>query len=209
MLNKKLLLTFLSATATISFLSACSSGGDTHPSPNAEVDPGPPPPPYWQVPTPDFSPDPERPVISINGARSIQLSVGEAYEELGASASDSSDGDLSNNIETDNQVDTSAKGDYFVRYSVTDSDGNSALEAVRLVRVVNEEPPELTPRPLGSTMSHLGYAEYLPPDYGIDPDKKYPLMIYNHGNAANVEFGSDNPLSALGLSCWIMPVLRY
>jgi hypothetical protein len=85
-----------------------------------------------------------------------------------------------------------------VRYQATDSSPKSAIDAARIVRVVDNLPVDLTPRPFGSTQSHFGYEEHLPHGYGLDATKQYPLLIYNHGNAANAEFGASNPLGALG-----------
>ncbi|MFT5674493.1 MAG: hypothetical protein ACI808_000412 [Paraglaciecola sp.] len=176
-------------------LSACKTGG-TSGNPNAV--PVVPVPPYWESPTPDYSFDPDRPKVSLIGTKVIQLSVGGEYIEQGATANDLQDGDISAQISIDSQIDNTKPGDYLVRYQVSDSSQKEAFDAVRIVRVFDDSPVDISPRPFGSTQSHLGYVEYLPDDYGLDPDKKYPLLIYNHGNAANVEFSSDDPLSALG-----------
>jgi hypothetical protein len=183
-------------TAMLSSLVACDSGGTS----GLADDPNriPPPPPYWQSVTPDFSVDKDRPSITLAGDKVVILSLNEEYDDPGATASDPQDGNITSNIIIDNQVKSNVVGDYFIRYQVADSSDKSAIDAVRIVRIVDDTPIEISSRPFGSSQSHLGYLEHLPADYGLDPDKKYPLLIYNHGNGANVEFSGADPLGALG-----------
>lgn len=66
----------------------------------------------------------ESPVIKLNGIEEIKLVKNGIYEELGATATDTEDGDLSSEIKIDNQVKTDKPGDYKIKYTVTDKDGN-------------------------------------------------------------------------------------
>jgi len=86
-------------------------------------------------------------VISLVGADPQTIEVGSAYSELGATASDNYDGDLTASIVIDaSAVDTSTLGSYQVTYNVTDSNGNPAIEVIRTVDVVNAA-PTLAPLP--------------------------------------------------------------
>ena len=58
------------------------------------------------------------------------------YVDAGAVASDNVDGDISDNIVTINNVDTSTIGSYVVTYNVSDNSGNAAVEISRVVTVV-------------------------------------------------------------------------
>lgn len=78
------------------------------------------------------------PSIDLNGYSNISLTVGETYNEQGATAQDEKDGDLTSNIKIDSNVDTSTIGKYTVRYSVIDSSGNTS-EVVRIINVVNPD----------------------------------------------------------------------
>lgn len=187
---------YLFLFASIFLMQACNTGGTSGPS---ESDFEPPPPPYWEVATPDFSDNPNRPVVSLNGATVVTLALGELFVDPGATASDLQDGDLSTSIMVDSQLDNTVAGDYFIRYQVTDSSQNAAIDKVRILRVVDDMPVDISPRPFGKSQSHLGYIEHLPDDYGLDPQKTFPLLIYNHGNAANAEFAGTNPLAGLDL----------
>ena len=80
-------------------------------------------------------PDTTPPVITLSGEKSVDVYVGDSYSDEGASAIDDRDGDLSANIVAVNSVNTSAAGQYFVTYNVSDSAGNAAIEVVRTVNV--------------------------------------------------------------------------
>ena len=88
--------------------------------------------------------DTEIPVITLNGNEVEEISHGEAYHELGATAIDNVDGDLTGEIVVKGNVNTSVIGNYQITYNVVDSSGNNAVEATRTVRVVDAEIPVIT-----------------------------------------------------------------
>ena len=67
----------------------------------------------------------ESPEIKLNGIENMRLVKNSVYEELGASAKDKEDGDITKSVKIDNKVDTTKPGKYVVTYSVTDKDGNT------------------------------------------------------------------------------------
>jgi len=76
------------------------------------------------------------PVITLNGANPQTIDLDVAYTELGASATDNADGDISANIVINaSAVDTSIEGNYSVTYDVTDASGNAASTVTRSVIV--------------------------------------------------------------------------
>ena len=119
------------------------------------------------------------PVITLNGASSVTLGFGEAYDEQGATASDNIDGDLTANIQTSGIV-GSASGTYVINYSVSDAAGNAA-STTRSV-TVNEAMPSpgaasnLTPAD-GST------------DISISTDLSWTAGTY--ASSHEVLFGTD------------------
>ncbi|MCD5384477.1 MAG: DUF5011 domain-containing protein, partial [Candidatus Pacebacteria bacterium] len=80
--------------------------------------------------------DTTAPVIALIGDAEITLTVGDSYEELGATASDDVDGDITADITTTDTVDTTTVGEYIITYTVQDEAGNSASE-IRTI-IVNE-----------------------------------------------------------------------
>ncbi|CAM1340347.1 immunoglobulin-like domain-containing protein [Tenacibaculum amylolyticum] len=79
------------------------------------------------------------PVITLNGNEIEEIEFGGTYNELGATAFDSLDGDITNQIITSGNVNTNITGTYSVTYNVTDSSGNNAVEVVRLIKVKSKK----------------------------------------------------------------------
>ncbi len=89
--------------------------------------------------------DATAPVITLVGASSLDLDVGDAYIELGATAVDNVDGDLSAFILIDaGAVSTAAPGSYNVTYNVSDAAGNAATQVIRTVNVHDVLAPVIT-----------------------------------------------------------------
>ncbi len=82
--------------------------------------------------------DTTAPVIALVGANPQEIVLGAAYTELGATASDNVDDDITADIVIDaSDVNTNALGSYQVTYNVTDTAGNLAVEVIRDVNVVD------------------------------------------------------------------------
>lgn len=75
------------------------------------------------------------PVITLVGEAQIYLTVGEPYIELGATASDDVDGDISDQIVITGSVDVENAGTYTLTYDVSDQAGNAADTVIRIVEV--------------------------------------------------------------------------
>ena len=91
-------------------------------------------------------PDTTPPVITLNGSTPVNLTIGDTYTELGASATDDVDGDISANVVIGGDtVDTNTVGTYIVTYNVSDAAGNTAVEVTRTVNVnPDTTPPVIT-----------------------------------------------------------------
>ena len=70
--------------------------------------------------------DESKPEIVLNGDSVVYVPLNGTYEELGASASDFCDGDLTNQIEITGEVDVTQAGEYQLTYSIIDSSGNES-----------------------------------------------------------------------------------
>ena len=80
------------------------------------------------------------PVITLNGESNITLEQNAVYTELGATAVDAVDGNVT--VTTTGTVDTATVGTYTIVYSATDSVGNEA-NLTRTMRVIDVTPPVL------------------------------------------------------------------
>lgn len=97
------------------------------------------------------------PVLTLNGAPTINLQVGTTYIDSGATAQDAEDGDLTANISITNPVDTSIAGVYTINYSVTDSDANTAT-TTRTVIVTQGTFPVITLNGTSPVLAYIGEA---------------------------------------------------
>jgi len=83
------------------------------------------------------------PVITLLGDPEVTVECGSVYGDAGATATDIPDGDLTTQIQVQNNVNASVPGDYTVVYSVTDSTNNNTT-AQRVVHVVDTTRPVIT-----------------------------------------------------------------
>ena len=83
------------------------------------------------------------PIVSLNGEKSVEVTVNTEYEELGATAIDNLDGDVTKNIKITNNVNINEIGDYEVIYEVIDKSGNKE-EVKRSVKVERKRPTQMS-----------------------------------------------------------------
>tara|TARA_B100001093_G_scaffold115847_1_gene108185 strand:+ start:741 stop:3116 length:2376 start_codon:yes stop_codon:yes gene_type:complete len=77
------------------------------------------------------------PVINLIGDSTIELFIGDTYEDTGATAIDDTDGDITSLIIVDvSSVNTAVVGTYIVTYNVSDAAGNDATEVSRTINVL-------------------------------------------------------------------------
>lgn len=66
------------------------------------------------------------PQIKLNGEKKVTIKMGNTYTELGATATDSIDGDITSKITKTGTVDSNAVGEYTITYTVKNSSGKEA-----------------------------------------------------------------------------------
>lgn len=81
------------------------------------------------------------PVITINGDASQTIEVNTSFTDLGATASDTLDGDITSAIAATSSVNTLVVGNYQIQYNVSDANGNAAATVTRDVAVVDTTAP--------------------------------------------------------------------
>ena len=80
--------------------------------------------------------DAEIPLITLIGDATINVTLGDAYTDAGATALDEVDGDLTADIIVGGDiVDTAVEDIYVITYDVTDAQGNEAIQVTRTVNV--------------------------------------------------------------------------
>ncbi len=82
------------------------------------------------------------PVITLLGASAMTVPCGTAFNDPGAVANDSCDGNTA--VVVSGAVDSNAPGSYAITYDATDSSGNASETVTRSVLVTDVQPPVLT-----------------------------------------------------------------
>jgi len=85
------------------------------------------------------------PVITLTGSSTVNILVGQTFNDPGATALDQEDGNITSQIVVSGNVSTSTPGTYVLTYNVTDSQGLAATPVTRTV-VVNSLPQCLPPQ---------------------------------------------------------------
>lgn len=85
------------------------------------------------------------PTLTLIGDAYIKLNQGDAYAELGATAIDNIDGDISSSVQITGTVNVQEAGVYNLTYTVADKAGNSATPVTRTIEIIEVTvipPPE-------------------------------------------------------------------
>ena len=116
--------------------------------------------------------DDDPPVISRNGPATINLSVGDTFNDPGVTATDNVDGDISGSVVVGGDaVDTTTVGSYVITYNVSDAASNAAAEVTRTVNVSDTNPPVITL--IGSVVINLAVGDNFtdPGATALDPEE--------------------------------------
>ncbi|VXB02779.1 PKD domain-containing protein [Maribacter litoralis] len=90
-------------------------------------------------------PDDVPPEITLLDEDPLIVELGSPYSNLGASAFDEIDGDLTNEIVISGDiVDVNTVGDYSIIYNVSDASGNAATEVIQTVSIIDSVAPVIT-----------------------------------------------------------------
>lgn len=87
--------------------------------------------------------DKENPVITLNGEKTKIINYKEDYKEDGYKAIDNYDGDLTENVEINNNINNTKIGKYKIIYKIKDS-SNNETQVERTVEVKDIETPVIT-----------------------------------------------------------------
>ena len=86
------------------------------------------------------------PMITLVGPALVNVHLGSAYADPGATAADNVDGNITGRIVAVNPVDTNTLGTYIVTYDANDVAGNAAEQAARTVNVVDQNADVMPPQ---------------------------------------------------------------
>ncbi len=129
--------------------------------------------------------DPVPPMIALNGSEYITLLTGQTYQEPGYVAADNLDGNLTGKVKISGKVNTEEAGTYTLKYSVTDSYGNTESVS-RVITVIDGNGDANTVLP-GSKVIYLTF------DDGPGPHTARLLNILKKYNIKATFFVTDKP----------------
>jgi len=103
------------------------------------------------------------PTLVRNDGDVLNLSAGSVYNDAGAVATDSFEGDISASIMVTDPVKTAVPGVYTVIYNVSDSSGNAAQSASRTVVVLDKDNPVIGVDGGITTLTHEAGSPFVAP----------------------------------------------
>ncbi len=130
----------LATIVTIITLSSCGDSGTTSKSnfTKAVIEQN-----HTKSPTPAKEiKDTIPPTLTLFGEKNTTLEFGKKYQEAGFEAIDNVDGNITNKVTIQNNLNSNKLGEYTITYSVTDSSRNEA-KAIRTIKVVDTTPPTI------------------------------------------------------------------
>ena len=132
--------------------------------------------------------DPVPPGLYLNGDDRISIMAGGVYEEPGFSASDDADGDITDRVQIEGEVNRYRAGTYKISYSVSDTYGN-LTRAIRIIKVNPYPRPEIeTPK---------GKVIYLTFDDGPGPYTGQLLDVLDHYGVKATFFVTNSGYNAV------------
>lgn len=96
--------------------------------------------------------DSKKPSIKLKGNKNIYLYLGDKYIEPGVTANDNCDGNITKNVKITGKVDTDKVGNYVIKYTVSDSSGNTT--SVKRTIVVSKK---ISPSKKGNGVIYLTF----------------------------------------------------
>jgi hypothetical protein len=133
------------------------------------------------------------PVITLLGANPVTLEVGTSYAETGYTAIDNYNEDITTKVVVKGSVNHNILGTYILRYNVSDSSGNPAVEKTRVVNVVDTTPPVITLLGASPVALEVG-TPYAEPGYAATDN-------YDKDITANVEVTYTPDHTVVGSYC--------
>ncbi len=145
--------------------------------------------------------DLDKPKIELKGENNVYLFLGEEYKEAGYSATDNVDGDITDKVVIDSNLDVNNVGEYVIKYTIKDAAQNeNSIE--RYVEVVN------TATVLQASLDTFNLDNlFTDVNLKYEPDKEYDyfkdtvflgdsnvVFLYQHGKyiSANQAWGKFN-----------------
>lgn len=100
--------------------------------------------------------DKDKPVIELIGKSEVNIFVGETYQDDGVKANDALDGDITDKVIVNSDLDIKKEGTYTITYEVSDTAGNKI--SIKRTIIVKEKPTTTTKKIITNAGSGNGVA---------------------------------------------------
>ncbi len=87
--------------------------------------------------SPEDNDENNRPIITVTGTTTMEVSINTTFADLLATVFDAEDGQINNKLVASGVVNTAVLGTYTITYNATDSKSLAAVEKTRIVKVVS------------------------------------------------------------------------
>ena len=101
--------------------------------------------------------DTKKPSLTVNGDKEIQLYIGDTFDYPTYAALDEYDGDITNKVKVDSNLDLSKEGSYEIKYTVKDSSNNEVSDKIVINVAEKRKNPYIS---ISITSQTLNYYEY-------------------------------------------------
>lgn len=102
--------------------------------------------------------DTTKPKLKINGSKEVTVYIGDKYNEPTYSAIDNYDGDITESVKVQSNIDLKKIGTYEINYSVSDSSGNETSDKV-IVHVKGKKNPYVVVSISKQTLKYYEYGQ--------------------------------------------------
>ena len=103
--------------------------------------------------------DTKKPSLTVNGDKEIQLYIGDNFDYPTYAALDDYDGDITNKVKVDSNLDLTKEGTYEINYKVNDSSNNEVTDKVVVNVAVKRKNPYINISISSQTLNYYEYGE--------------------------------------------------
>ena len=103
--------------------------------------------------------DTKKPSLTVNGDKELQLYIGDTFDYPTYAALDEYDGDITNKVKVESNLDLSKEGTYEINYKVNDSSNNETTEKIVINVAEKRKDPHINVSISSQTLTYYEYGE--------------------------------------------------
>ena len=103
--------------------------------------------------------DTKKPSLTVNGDKELQLYIGDTFDYPTYAAIDEYDGDITNKVKVESNLDLTKEGTYEINYKVNDSSNNETTEKIVINVAEKRKDPHINVSISSQTLTYYEYGE--------------------------------------------------